>query len=150
MCIGYGENHAIPNPVRERYSLNFIRLRFGEMKSPRTSTAYEICAGRRNTEQDVFAVSALVSYRRNFLVRGSTALGYDLGIGLFYFSEHVAGQATKGNFNEQAGLTLQIATSESSALTVDYRFSHVSNAKIKYPNAGINCSVASIGHTWYL
>lgn len=146
---GYGENHAIPRPIGDRFGMDFVKLRFGRMKSARSTVAYEVCAGKRLGEEDVLALSALAAYRRNFLVRGSTALGYDLAAGFVYFTEHVEGQATKANFTEQVGLTFQLATGLNSALTVDYRFCHTSNANLKRPNAGINTSILSIGHTWY-
>lgn len=146
---GYGENHAIPGPINDRFGMDFIKFRFGRMTSPRSTAAYEVCAGKRLGKGNVLAVSALAAYRRNFLVRGSTALGYDLAVGVVYFTEAIGGQSTKSNFTEQVGLTFQLATGANSALTLDYRFCHISNANLKRPNPGINTSTVSIGHTWY-
>ena len=88
-------------------SLSILRLCDGTASISEIAArlAAEYDADAAAIEADVLALSALGAYRRNFLVRGSTALGYDLAAGLVYFTEHVEGQATKANFTEQVGLT---------------------------------------------
>ncbi len=147
--MGYGENHRIPSAMKNRFGFDVLGFRSGRMTSPRTQVGFEVCAGRHYRNARRVALSAVVSYRRYFLVRGSTALGYDLDIGLIHMNIRVDELGTRTNFTEQVGLVLQIGTGRNSAFTMAYKFCHVSNAGIELPNIGLNTSVLSVGYTYY-
>ncbi len=147
---GYGQKQGIFGPLGEPFNLDAVRVRYGKVLSPRKAIGIELGISEHELHgEDIFTVSTLAAYRRNFLVRGNTALGWNLGIGLAYFTDHVPEQGKRLNFTEQLGLTLQYATGEQSAFTVDYRFCHTSNAGLKKPNIGINTTLVSVGYTWY-
>ncbi len=149
VSVGYGENHRIPASVRDRFGFDALTFRYAWFTSPRTQGALEFCAGRHVRGQENFSVSSILGYRRYFLVRGGTAVGYDLGIGLVGMEDAMDGLGTKINFTEQVGLTWQVATSMSSAFSLEYRFCHISNAGLKMPNVGMNVSALSLGYSWY-
>jgi len=67
------------------------------------------------------------------------------GIGTILLTEHVHGQATQFNFNEYAGLGLNYFFNPRIAMTIEYRFRHLSNAAIKYPNHGFNTNFVLAG-----
>lgn len=50
-------------------------------------------------------------------------------------------------FNEQIGVGTHYLFSERTAVTVQYRFMHISNAGISTPNNGVNANIFSIGLT---
>ena len=149
VSLGYGENHRIPEAVKDRLAFDALGFRYAWFTSPRTQVAFEISAGKHVKGQENFSISSVLSYRRYFLVRGGTALGYDLGIGLIRMDDEMDGLGTKINFTEQVGLTWQVATGTRSAFTLEYRFCHISNGDTKRPNVGMNVSMLSMGHSWY-
>lgn len=60
------------------------------------------------------------------------------GVGLVYMTQHTRTQSTQFNFTEQAGLGLHYFFRKDTALTIEGRIRHLSNADIKRPNTGIN------------
>ena len=149
VSLGYGENHRIPASMKNRFGFDTLTFRYAWFTSPRTQGALEFSAGRHVKGQENFSVSSTLGYRRYFMVKGSTALAYDLGVGLIRMKDEIDGMGTKINFTEQVGLTWQVATGTSSAFTLEYRFCHISNAELKMPNVGMNVSALSLGYSWY-
>ena len=149
ISAGYGENHRIPKAVKNRFGFDTIDVRWGTMTSPRTQIALEVSVGRAFHGTDSLSLSTVFSYRRNFIVRGSTAVGYNLNIGLIYMDNKPAELGTAINFTEQAGIVLQVGTGRNSAVVLEYKFCHVSNAGIELPNVGLNWSVLTIGYSVY-
>lgn len=60
------------------------------------------------------------------------------GAGLLYISQHTRQQSSQFNFNEYAGFGMHYFFKKNVALTVEYRFRHLSNCGISVPNHGIN------------
>lgn len=149
LLAGYSENHRIPTSMKIHFSSDVFNLRFGHFTSPRTEVSYELVGGQQIKNLDGYSISGLIGYRRYFAMRGSTALSYDIGIGAIHLEDKIEGQATRNNFTEYVGVTLQHAVGEASAINIEYRFSHISNAGIKKPNVGINSSIVMIGYSWY-
>ena len=67
------------------------------------------------------------------------------GVGLLYMSQHLLEQSTQFNFNEPASLGFHYFFQENVALTLEYRFRHLSNAGMKSPNHGVNTHFALCG-----
>lgn len=149
LLVGYGQNHRIPSATKDRFAFDMIKLRYGRFTSPRTEAAVDLSYGRPNGPDSNFALSSNASFRRYFLVRGRTAAAYDASLGVTYFGNHISSLGTKTNFTEQLGFTFQRGIGERSAFTLEYKFSHTSNAGIKLPNIGVNASIVSIGYSWY-
>lgn len=150
LLSGYGENHRYPSPMKSRIRFDQTSLRWGRFTSATTEKAYEIGLGSQVKRDESLILSAVTSHRHYFLVRKNVALGYDLAFGVVHSQDSVPGLATRLNFTEQAGIVLQHKVGANSALTLQYRFCHISNAGLKKPNVGINASVLSLGLTWFL
>lgn len=52
-------------------------------------------------------------------------------------------------FNEQLGPGVDFFWRKNSALTFQYRYTHISNAGIKEPNQGLNVQMFYVGLSWY-
>ncbi len=63
---------------------------------------------------------------------------FKIGAGLLYMTQHTREQATQFNFTEQIGVGTHYYFSKNTALTLEGRWRHLSNAGIKHPNQGIN------------
>ncbi len=61
-----------------------------------------------------------------------------LSLGMVYMSQHTPGQSTRFNFTEQGGMGVHYFFNTHTAVTLEGRFRHLSNAGIKQPNHGIN------------
>jgi len=70
------------------------------------------------------------------------------GAGLDYMTMHSREQSTQFNFTETAGLGMHYFFTDKLALTLEYRFRHLSNAAIKEPNHGINTQSGLAGLTY--
>lgn len=72
----------------------------------------------------------------------------EIGTGPMYLSVSTAEQGKGGfNFLNQLGLGAQIAISDRSAITVGYRFRHLSNAGTSQPNSGINTNAMVLSYS---
>lgn len=67
------------------------------------------------------------------------------GAGAVYTSQHTVEQSTQGNFLTQIGVGFQYKLTKKSSLIAEYRFRHMSNGGIKYPNTGIDSNIMLIG-----
>jgi len=148
--VGYGENHRIPSDTKDRFAFDTLKARVGYFTSPRNQWTLDVSVGSQTAGQDNSAVWVTATRRHLFLVRGRTAVSWDVSLGIIRFRDEVPSQATRTNFTEQLGLTLQYGITESTALDLGYAFSHISNAGIRLPNLGINASVLSVGWSWFL
>jgi hypothetical protein len=150
LLMGYGENHKIPDATKDRFSFDTVKLRYGVFTSPRTQLAVNLGYGDlQGDSSDNSALWTTGSYRRYFLARGQTALAYDFNIGIMRFEDHISELGTRTNFTEQLGLVYQHSTGTNSAFTIEYVFSHTSNAGIKLPNLGVNASIVALGYSWF-
>ena len=149
LTAGYGGIHRMPSNVRDSFSFDIIKARYGWFTSPRTEVGVNLAFEKPNTDKDNHAITGTVTYRRYFLVRGSTALAFDIGAGISHFYEKLLSLGTHTNFTEAMGLVFQSGLGPRSALTLEYTFSHTSNAGMKLPNIGVNASALAVGVTWY-
>ncbi len=70
------------------------------------------------------------------------------GVGLVYMTQHTREQSTQFNFIEYAGGGIHYFFKKNTALTLECRFRHLSNAAIKEPNKGITSYFALIGMSY--
>ena len=151
IAFGGGENHRIPSGTLVPH-LDFgnISLRYGRFTSPGNQTSYELSFADkvRGTNNNI-AVSSFVCYRHCFYEQDRNMIFWHTGIGLMHLRDHVNGQSTKTNFNEELGLAYYHFVDPNTAVTVDYRFYHASNAHLDYPNHGLNITALTIGYAWF-
>jgi len=67
------------------------------------------------------------------------------GGGVGYISQHTREQSTQWGFTPQIGTGLTYFFREDTALNLEYRYRHFSNADIEKPNDGINVNMFLIG-----
>ena len=73
-----------------------------------------------------------------------------LGAGALMATEQVPAGETRGNFSLLAGLGYDVMIDTRRFLSLEYRFHHISNAKIGPRNPGINAHSFVAGLTYYL
>ena len=67
------------------------------------------------------------------------------GGGMAYISQHTREQSTQWGFTPQIGAGISYFFRKDTALNVEYRYRHFSNANIKKPNDGINVNMFLVG-----
>ena len=67
------------------------------------------------------------------------------GLGMLYMSQHTREQSTQYNFLPQGGAGLMYFLKDNLALTIGYRYRHLSNNSFKSPNSGINVDMYLAG-----
>jgi hypothetical protein len=78
----------------------------------------------------------------------SVKLISEIGTGPMYLDIDTAEQGKGGfNFLNQFGFGTQVAVSEKSALSLGYRFCHISNAGTSRPNRGINTNALVVSYS---
>lgn len=149
VLIGGGANHRIPEATKDRFQYDVAKVRYAVFTSPRTQLGLDLATGISQEGLNNCAFWGTVGYRRYFLMRGRDAFAGEFNFGLMRLSHYVSELGTRTNFTEQIGIVYQRSVSSKSAITLEYRFSHVSNGGIKLPNVGINTSAVSAGYSWY-
>ncbi|HDN86041.1 MAG: hypothetical protein DRP68_05905 [Candidatus Omnitrophota bacterium] len=71
------------------------------------------------------------------------------GVGIVYMSQHTREQGSQYNFLPQIGAGFHYFVSENSAISLEYRYRHLSNAGTKRPNKGIETNLALIGFSFF-
>jgi hypothetical protein len=149
ISIGYGQNHKFPAATKDHFKFAAIKLSFGKRISPRVENLFDISYSQLTEERENSSLSLTVGHRRYFKVTPTTAFGIELNIGIMTMKHRVHEQGSGNNFTEQLGLVYDYVVSEKNTVSLEYIFSHISNAGIKLPNVGINTSIVSLGYNWY-
>ena len=71
------------------------------------------------------------------------------GGGAAYISQHTREESTQWGFTPQLGAGFSYFFRKDTALNVEYRYRHFSNADLKKPNDGINVNLFLIGISWF-
>ena len=100
------------------------------------------------TGNDVeFGISFGLKYRYPFTQKLS---GYVLGsVGPHYITVKSTDQANGFIFFNTVGAGFSFSLTEKTALSLEYRFRHISNADTKEPNVGIDSHVGAIGYSMF-
>jgi opacity protein-like surface antigen len=69
------------------------------------------------------------------------------GGGVMFITQHLREQSTQYNFTPQVGAGISYLFTEKTALSVEYRYRHFSNADLKEPNEGVNLDMVFVGVT---
>ena len=87
--------------------------------------------------------------RYNLATRTPWVPFLNVGGGLSATSIRDSDLSTTFEYQLQGGGGTHYFVRENVALTLEYRFLHISNAGIKYPNLGVNTSVIYLGVSWF-
>ncbi len=71
------------------------------------------------------------------------------GGGGAYITQHTREEATQWGFTPQLGTGVLYFFKKDTALSVEYRYRHLSNANIKEPNTGINVDMFLVGISFF-
>lgn len=144
---GYSSNHNVPYGQVTGIAMEFVTVRAGHLTSPRQEVGLEATAGHVQYGGGFSVLGLTGTYRRYVSQRPDHALFADLDFGLLQFGGHIPQLATRTNFQTLVGFGAQFPTSDQSALVVEYRFQHVSNAGRAYPDIGLNSSQIVVGYS---
>jgi opacity protein-like surface antigen len=67
---------------------------------------------------------------------------------MLYLSQHTREQGTQFNFNEYVGFGVHYFLKKNLALTLEYRYRHISTAGLDEPNKGINTNFTLCGASY--
>jgi lipid A 3-O-deacylase len=149
VLMGYGGNHRVPDDIETTFSFNLVKARYGWFSSRRDAYEVEVAGFLTDGGMDNDIVTATFGYRRYLLKRASTALCFDVAMGGAWVDGKFTLLGSTVNFTENIGLSFAHGLSPSSALLLEYRFVHISNAGMAHPNLGVNASTISLGMAWY-
>ena len=96
-----------------------------------------------------FGTGFNIVYGHYFSVDGSVRPVVRLGAGFIFANRKVPVDETRHNFSLLAGIGVDFMVGARSAISVEYRFHHVSNADFGNVNPGINAHTAVLGLTFY-
>ncbi len=98
----------------------------------------------------VEAGASFLGFKYNFTALHSRWSPYsNFGFGLIYEPIGHNVQGTDLNFIIQTGVGVEYFIDERHAINMQYRYRHISNAHIKYPNSSINSSFVLVGFSFF-
>ncbi len=139
-------NRVVPIFVRVGFDMNSV---FGMQNSDGTlQLALEpFCNPVLDPESGV-ETGLTVLFRYHHPVAPSVKVVAEVGSGPMYLSIDSSEQGDGGfNFLNQFGLAARFDLSEQNALTLGYRFRHISNAGTSHPNRGINTNAVVLSYS---
>lgn len=96
-----------------------------------------------------YAVGLTPMLRYSFAVGGRVVPFFNVGAGGTFTNIRGGDLSTDFEFNLQGGPGIDIFLRENLALSLEYRFIHLSNASWSTPNLGVNTSNFLVGLTWF-
>ena len=87
--------------------------------------------------------------RWNFTSGKRLAPFVELGGGVLFTNHDIPFGSSNVNFTPQAAIGMNIFTREKRAVSLDFRYEHISNAGLAKPNPGINTLQGGIGYHWF-
>jgi lipid A 3-O-deacylase len=109
----------------------------------------EVFAGGQFRPSAAYLVGAAPILRYNFTRSHRLVPFIDLGGGVIATDIRDGDLSTTFEFNLQGGAGLHYFFRGNFALTAQYRFIHLSNAGIEFPNLGVNSSTLLLGISWF-
>ncbi len=91
----------------------------------------------------------VILLRYNFLSLDNFVPYAEVGVGAGYLESNLSRQADGAVFYPQGAVGVNYFISENWALSLSYRYHHISNRGIKQPNTGINTNVSLIGAEYH-
>ena len=101
-----------------------------------------------NSPQDSIELGNNFGIKINFFTEKNFQPYIKGGIGVIYLSRRFEGQSTNLNFTEYAASGLQYFINKNNAISVEYRYRHISNCGIRHPNNGIGSDFILCGFSF--
>jgi len=109
----------------------------------------EIFAGAQYSPDVAYVAGGAALLRYNFETHSRWTPFINIGAGAAATNIRDGDLSTKFEFTLQGGVGAHYFLTRDLALTGQYRYVHLSNAGIQYPNLGVNTSMFYIGATWF-
>ena len=168
IITGYASGHLeekrdyriIPGIVRLGFNLNSIGFGFTDLIKPITDKLHIKTKGFTEIILEPF-LNTVITPNTNIEIGCTLLLKYAYplteklypyglaGGGVIYFTQHTREQSLQYGFNPQVGVGMTYFFKKDLALSVEYRYRHMSNAAIKEPNSGINVGMVLVGLSKY-
>jgi hypothetical protein len=150
----------IPGILRLGYNLNSIGFGFTDLIKPILNKFHIKAKGFTEIILEPF-LNTVITPNTN-IEAGCTILMkyayplteklYPYGIaggGVIYFTQHTREQGAQYGFNPQVGTGITYFFQKDLALSVEYRYRHMSNGGLKQPNTGVNIGMVLISLSKY-
>jgi len=95
-----------------------------------------------------FDVTPLL-FRWNFTGSRKWIPYFELGAGMLLTTDDVPERTFPVNFTPQAGFGFHIFTAPKQAVTLTFKYMHISNGGLDHPNPGINSLQLMVGYQWF-
>lgn len=149
LWCGKGDTHRVPIGTHiPQCHFGDIDVEFAKFRTRGNSIGCALSLSEPTNDENE-TVTLLVRRRRYFILGDKFAADYSFGFGGMSMRKDISGQSTKTNFSEQLSLGLHYVTGSNSAIVLECRLCHASNAHIRRPNHGINATTVSIGYSWH-
>ena len=109
----------------------------------------EVFGGEQFEPDWAYFVGAAPLLRYDFATGSRWVPFFDFGAGATATDIRNGDLSTTFEFNLQAGAGTHLFLRKDLALTLQYRFIHLSNAGIQFPNLGVNTSTFLLGVSWF-
>lgn len=109
----------------------------------------ELLAGTQVNPDGAYLAALTPVLRYNFATGTRWVPFVDAGAGVTATDIGGPDLSTTFQFNTQVGFGVRRFITEKCAVTLQYRYMHISNAGIEQPNHGVNMSAIYIGSTWF-
>jgi len=109
----------------------------------------EIFGGVQYHPRNRYVIGETTFLRFNFATGTRWVPFLDAGVGILATDIGAPSLGSVFEFNEQFGAGLNYFWHKNRALTLEYRFIHISNAGIREPNLGVNENVFYAGVSWF-
>jgi lipid A 3-O-deacylase len=162
MQVGFGLGAGIGTKVfgsRHAHDLALLSAHFGRIFTAEVGKGHwyrgnwewlgELWGGwqLRPNQRQLFGLTSLIRY--NFVTGSCWVPFVNLGAGFSYSDIRGRDLSTEFNFNLQLGAGAHYFLRKNTALTLQYRWFHLSNAGIKLPNNGTNTQMFFAGLSWF-
>lgn len=111
--------------------------------------AGELFGGMQYHPDHAYLVGVAPLLRYNFATGTRFVPFFNLGAGVTSTDIRDGDLSTKFEFNLQYGIGTHYFLKDNLALTLQYRFIHLSNAGLSSPNLGVNNNTITIGLSWF-
>ena len=128
------------NPLAEKLRIKSQRTNFELLVEPLTNV---VISPGTNAE---IGCSLFLRYSVNLATWIAPYL--EVGLGYVYTTQHVHEQGSQSNFITQPGIGTKFFIGNHYALTVGYRYRHLSNAGMATPNRGVDSHFGIVGLTY--
>jgi len=142
--LGYGEGHLERQPD---YKFSIVSVDFTYPVSSVWDFQLEPFTSYVFNPESNFEVGISFFFKYNLFKKKKISPYIKGGSGIIYISQDNYEQSTDVNFVDQicAGARFIV---KKAVLFIEYRFRHISNARIKHPNSGLNSNIYLFGFTF--